>query len=391
MTTRESGSQITATVLVEHGYHEVNFWYPVLRFRELGLAVTIAAPAVDQTYYSTLGYPVIPETSLSSAAALNADVLVVPGGEAGRRLSASPEAAELVRNHLGGSGRTAITGTFDELAALTGGADPGRAATIVASATPDDLPALLPSLLGPSLRPPEPHLSGARILVLAESQYQELELWYPVLRFRESGADVAVASPARGGLYASKIGYPVRSDVSVSEIDPTDIDALVIPGGFAPEGMRRSEPLLDLVRKTYENGTIVAAICHAGWVLISAGIARGRRLTCVPIIRDDLLSAGADYTDAAVVRDGNLITSRLPNDLPDFCAQIALALGERRQPGGDGHSWPAAEDRLSTAAYSIPAELVMSPGGTATANYRVISALADSSQARRIDGGPAGS
>jgi protease I len=230
------------------------------------------------------------------------------------------------------------------------------------------------------------NLNEARIVVLAESQYQELELWYPVLRFREAGADVVVAAPEGGALYASKLGYPVRSDVAVTEIDAAGIDALIIPGGFAPEAMRRSAPLLDLVRACYSGGVLVAAICHAGWVLASAGVAAGRTLTCVPVIRDDVISAGATYLDQAVVRDGNLITSRLPNDLPAFCAEIASALaaadGPRRPPGGSGGSlprastgdgWPPRAGRHSVAAYTTPAELRQAPGGRATANYRTVS------------------
>jgi protease I len=343
----EASRPLRAVVLVEHGYHELGLWYPVLRLRELGAEVTVAGPVADETYVSTLGYPVIPDTDLAAAAAAEPDLVIMPAGEAGRRLAASPQADGLT-------------------------ADRGQ--TVVVTENPDDVPAQLKAAAG---APDEPHLHGARVLVLAESQYQELELWYPVLRFREAGADVVVASPARGGLYASKIGYPVRSDASVEDIAPTDVDALIIPGGFAPEGMRRSQPLLDLVRKTYEDQAIVAAICHAGWVLVSAGLARGRRLTCVPIIRDDLLSAGADYTDAPVVRDGNLITSRLPNDLPVFCDAIASALGESPRRGGDGQSWPAAGGRQSTAAYTVPAELRMAPGGRATANYRAVSVAAD--------------
>jgi protease I len=219
-------------------------------------------------------------------------------------------------------------------------------------------------------------LDQARIVVLAESQYQELELWYPVLRFREAGADVVVAAPEGGALYASKLGYPVRSDVAVSAIDAADVDALVIPGGFAPEAMRRSAPLLDLVRACYSGGALVAAICHAGWVLVSAGIASGRTLTCVPVIKDDVISAGASYTDQPVVRDGNLITSRLPNDLPDFCAEIVTALEAADGPRGDGHSWPPADARQSAATYATPAELRQAPAGKATANYRTVSVAA---------------
>lgn len=362
----------TAIAVVEHGYQELGFWYPVLRLRELGIDVSVAGPAAGETYVSTLGYPVIPDLDLGAAAKQKPDLLIVPGGEAGRRLATSAQAADLVRGVLQRGQAVAVTGEQADLAAISG-VDLGSAsAKVLVCPSPDDLTGLVPSLALSGVAVGE-HLRGRRILVLAESQYQELELWYPVLRFREAGADVVVASPSRAALYASKIGYPVRSDVSVADVDPTDVDALIIPGGFAPEGMRRSQPLLDLVRKTWENGTIVAAICHAGWVLVSAGIARGRRLTCVPIIRDDVISAGAEYTDAPVVRDGNLITSRLPNDLPAFCAEIAAALREPPGPRGDGHSWPAATDRQSSAAYSVAAELRMTPGGQATANYRTVS------------------
>jgi protease I len=346
MTAGLNGEPLRAIALVEQGYHELGFWYPVLRLRELGADVSVVGPSVGQTYMSELGYPVIPDLDLNAAAEREPELLIVPGGEAGERLAASEQVAAFVTRCEASENTVVVTGD------------------------PDELPGLVSAAAG---IPDEPLLAGRRIVVLAESQYQELELWYPVLRFRGAGADVVVASPVRGGLYASKIGYPVRSDCSVEDIAPDDVDALIIPGGFAPEAMRRSQPLLDLVRKTYDNGTIVAAICHAGWVLVSAGLARGRRLTCVPIIRDDLVSAGADYIDAPVVRDGNLITSRLPNDLPAFCAEIAAALSQSPIGNGDGLSWPSSADRVSTAAYSVPAELRMAPAGPASANYRAVS------------------
>jgi protease I len=345
LTGQSDNPTLQATALVEHGYHELGFWYPVLRLRELGAHVSVAGPAADQTYRSVLGYPVIPDEDLSAAAQQEPELLIMPGGEAAQRLATSEQANELIRDCS------------------------ARGHAVISTGDPDALPGLVATA---AAIPDEPHLRGRRVLVLAESQYQELELWYPVLRFRGAGADVVVASPLRGALYASKIGYPVRSDCSVEEINPADVDALIIPGGFAPEGMRRSQPLLDLVRKVYDNGVVVAAICHAGWVLASAGLARGHRLTCVPIIRDDVISAGADYTDAPVVRDGNLITSRLPNDLPAFCAEIAAALREPTTRG-DGHSWPDAASRVSTAAYSVAAELRMAPAGPANANYRAVS------------------
>jgi protease I len=346
MTGQSGSSRIRAMALVEDGYHELGFWYPVLRLREMGADVRVAGPSEGVTYYSTLGYPVMPEMDLGAAAEQQADLLIVPGGAAGESLARSEAAESLIANSR------------------------ARGCSVLVAGDPDDVPGALNAA---TTAPDEPHLRGRRVLVLAESQYQELELWYPVLRFRAAGADVVVASPTRGALYASKIGYPVRSDCSVEDIAPDDIDALIIPGGFAPEGMRRSQPLLDLVRKTHDNGTIVAAICHAGWVLASAGLARGHRLTCVPIIRDDVVSAGADYSDAPVVRDGNLITSRLPNDLPVFCAEISAALRELGNSRGDGRSWPDPAGRMSQAAYSVPANLRMAPAGRANANYRAVS------------------
>jgi protease I len=220
-------------------------------------------------------------------------------------------------------------------------------------------------------------LRDARIAILAENQYQELELWYPVLRFREAGADVLVVAPKAGQLYSSKLGLPVVSDVAAASLDPADIDALVIPGGFAPEAMRKSADVIDLVRKVHDGGGIVAAICHAGWVLASAGIAKGKQLTCVPVIRDDVIAAGAEYIDKPVVRDGTLITSRLPNDAPVFCIEIIKALDELTQHRGTGASWPARGPRAS-AAYDVPARLVQAPAGRATANYTTTSALVNS-------------
>ena len=220
-------------------------------------------------------------------------------------------------------------------------------------------------------------LRDARVVVLAENQYQEIELWYPVLRFREGGADTLVVAPKAGQLYSSKLGIPVVSDAAAASLDPVDVDVLVIPGGFAPEAMRKSADVIDLVRKVHDGGGIVAAICHAGWVLASAGIAKGKRLTCVPVIRDDVLAAGAEYVDRPVVRDGNLITSRLPNDVPEFCAEIIDALGELTEHRGSGSSWPANGPRAS-AAYDIPARLVQAPAGRGSANYTTTSALVSS-------------
>ncbi len=169
-------------------------------------------------------------------------------------------------------------------------------------------------------------LSGKRIAVLVEDQYQEQELWYPVYRLREAGATVQIVGPEAGRTYASKHGYPVKTDVAAADVSGRDFDAVVIPGGYSPDLMRRHAAMVGLVRDAFDAGRIVAAICHAGWMLASAGVLRGRRATCFFSIKDDLANAGATYVDEPVVRDGNLITSRQPDDLPRFLPAIIEAL-----------------------------------------------------------------
>lgn len=172
-------------------------------------------------------------------------------------------------------------------------------------------------------------LNGVRVAVLVEQQYQEMELWYPVYRLREAGCTVTLVGPEAGNNYPSKLGYPAKADKGIKEVKVTDFDAVIIPGGFAPDFMRRSEAMVALVRTAVEQGKVVAAICHGPWMLCSAGILRGRKATCFFAIKDDVIHAGAHYTDAEVVRDGQIITSRKPDDLPVFVMSILQALQER--------------------------------------------------------------
>jgi protease I len=169
-------------------------------------------------------------------------------------------------------------------------------------------------------------LTGKHIAILAENNYQELELWYPLLRLREAGAEVAVIGTGSAETYTSKHGYPVTVDAAAHEVEAADFDAVIVPGGYAPDLLRRYESVLNLVREADEQGKVVAAICHAGWVLVSADILKGRTVTCVSAIKDDVVNAGATYLDQAVVRDGNIVTSRVPTDLPAFCGTIISAL-----------------------------------------------------------------
>ncbi len=169
-------------------------------------------------------------------------------------------------------------------------------------------------------------LSSRKIAILVENLYQDQELWYPYYRLKEEGAEVLLVGPEKG-TYTSKYGYPATADTAAGEIGPEDLDALIIPGGYAPDHMRRHEVMVSLVKGVSQQGKVVAAICHAGWMLSSADVIRGKTVTGFFAIKDDLINAGADYVDEEVVVDGNIITSRKPDDLPAFCRAIIDALG----------------------------------------------------------------
>ena len=168
-------------------------------------------------------------------------------------------------------------------------------------------------------------LHNKTILFFAGPLYEDLELWYPKIRLEEEGARTVVAGTGEK-TYQGKRGYPLTVDANVDDLSATDFDGLVIPGGYAPDIMRRSKKLLQLTREIYEADKPVAFICHAGWVPISAGIVRNKRGTSVGAIRDDLVNAGMVWEDSPVVVDGNMITSRTPADLPHFAKAIIAAL-----------------------------------------------------------------
>src|SRR5213082_1673251 len=171
-------------------------------------------------------------------------------------------------------------------------------------------------------------LKQARVAVLVEQQYQEMEVWYPIFRLREAGCKVTIVGPEAGATYPSKLGYPAKSDKSAKDVSPDDFDAMVIPGGFAPDFLRRHEAVIKLVRTLAEQGKPIAAICHGPWILCSTQALKGKRATCFFAIKDDVINAGANYIDAEVVRDGNLVTSRKPDDLPAFMQAIFQAVRE---------------------------------------------------------------
>jgi protease I len=187
-------------------------------------------------------------------------------------------------------------------------------------------------------------LHNKTILFFAGPLYEDLELWYPKIRLEEEGASTLVAGTGEK-TYQGKRGYPLTVDANVDEIEAEEFDGLVIPGGYAPDIMRRSQKLLQLTREIYQAGKPVAFICHAGWVPISAGIVRGKRGTSVGAIKDDLVNAGMVWEDSPVVVDGNLISSRTPADLPQFCKAIIAAL---EQKPGAGSREPGTQDASSS-------------------------------------------
>lgn len=165
-------------------------------------------------------------------------------------------------------------------------------------------------------------LNGKRVAVLVEQLYQEMEVWYPVYRLREAGCAVELVGPEAGKTYTSKLGYPAKATLSAKDAKGDDFAAVVIPGGFSPDYIRRNADLLRLVREVYAAGKPVAAICHGPWVLCSTTALKGRRVTCFHSIKDDVTNAGGTYVDEEVCIDGNVITSRTPEDLPAFVVAI---------------------------------------------------------------------
>ncbi len=169
-------------------------------------------------------------------------------------------------------------------------------------------------------------LSGKKIALLVDREYQELEVWYPYFRLGEEGAEVVRIGPAGGEIYPSKLGYPCRTDLAARDARAGDFAAVVVPGGWCPDYMRRDETMVRFIQDCAATDMVLAAICHGGWMLCCTDALRGRRVTSFVAIKHDMINAGAEWVDAECVVDGRVITSRKPEDLPAFCAAIVQAL-----------------------------------------------------------------
>jgi protease I len=172
-------------------------------------------------------------------------------------------------------------------------------------------------------------LQDKRFLMFVEDIYEDMELWYPKYRLQEACAHVVVAGPKEGHKYAGKHGYPCVSDAAIAEMEAADFDGLICPGGFMPDKLRRDDKVKQLTRDFHAAGKLVAAICHGGWIPISAGVYKGVRVTGSPGIKDDLINAGALWEDAAVVVDRHFVSSRKPDDLPAFMRAILEVMGAK--------------------------------------------------------------
>lgn len=165
-------------------------------------------------------------------------------------------------------------------------------------------------------------LAGKKIAVLVEENYQDMEAWFPIFRLREEGAEVVIVGTGSSTTYKGKYGYPITVDFSADQVHAEQFDGVVIPGGWAPDRLRQYKTVRDFVRHLFEAGKPVAAICHGGSVLASADLVRGKHVTSFIAIKDDLKNAGANWEDKEVIVDGNLVTSRRPDDLPAFMREF---------------------------------------------------------------------
>ena len=171
-------------------------------------------------------------------------------------------------------------------------------------------------------------MAEKKVAILVDQMYQVLEVWYPYYRFKEAGLGVNLVAAEAKKEYPSKEGYPCVSEIAAAQADVRDYDCMLVPGGFAPDFMRRSADVIKFANDMVDAGKLIASICHGGWLLCSTKIYKGKKATCFMAIKDDIINAGAEYIDYECIVDGNLITARKPDDLPAFCTAVLRALGK---------------------------------------------------------------
>jgi protease I len=165
-------------------------------------------------------------------------------------------------------------------------------------------------------------LKGKKVIILVEEMFNVFEFWYPYYRLKEEGVEVTVVGSGSADVYTGKPGTQAKVDVSADRVSAENFDGIIIPGGYAPDMMRRYPAMVNLVKDFFNANKTVAAICHAGWMLVSAGILPGKKVTSFFAIKDDLINSGAEWVDQEVVVDGKLVTSRMPDDLPAFMKAV---------------------------------------------------------------------
>lgn len=165
-------------------------------------------------------------------------------------------------------------------------------------------------------------LKGKKVISLVHHDFEDLELWYPILRLREEGAVVELAGEKAGETYIGKYGVPAEADFAFGDVKASDYDAILVPGGWAPDKLRRFPEVIEMVQHMEQEKKPIGQICHAGWVLVSAKVLDGKKVTSTPGIKDDMENAGAEWIDEPVVVDGHLVSSRRPPDLPDYLREF---------------------------------------------------------------------
>ena len=179
-----------------------------------------------------------------------------------------------------------------------------------------------------------------KVAIFTEDLYEDVEFWYPYYRLKEAGHQPVVVGSGKKNGFRGQHGIENKADLAIRDAHPGDFDAVIIPGGYAPDRMRQEPRFAELVKLVHDEGKLVASICHGPWVLASAGILKGRKVTCWPTLKDDMMNAGARYMDREVMVDGNIVTSRCPDDLPAFMAEVLRFLGTRGSEEGPVGSSP---------------------------------------------------